>query len=160
MKPTHEKQKHVSKLLKQLLLEGKVGTQEEICRELTKQHYAVSQANVSRLLKQIGAVKILDSSGRHHYRMPHEHGLMHEMTATTGNPRLNQYILDVVHNEHMIVIHTTPGAAGMIAREIDLHRVAWGILGTIAGDDTILVIVKNMNIMTKVTKHIEAHFSV
>lgn len=129
----------ITNLLREILLEGKVRTQSEILQELESKGVVSSQSKVSRLLHQIGAVKLVDSQGKTQYRMPHEVGLIHELTSPQEKTLIRQWILSIVANETMIVIHTTPGAAGMVARIIDQHRMSLGVLGTIAGDDTIFI---------------------
>ncbi|SUI40243.1 Arginine repressor [Serratia marcescens] len=57
---------------------------------------------------------------------------------TTTSP-LKNLVLDVDHNDAVVVIHTSPGAAQLIARLLDSLGKSQGILGTIAGDDTIFV---------------------
>ena len=130
-------------LLREILLEGKARTQSEIQQELERQGVASSQSKISRLLHQIGAVKLIDSQGKTHYRLPHEAGLIHELTSPQEKTLMSQWVLDVIANETLIIIHTTPGAAGMVARIIDQHRNNLEILGTIAGDDTIFVAPQN-----------------
>ena len=130
-------------LLREILLEGKARTQSEMQQELERQGVASSQSKISRLLHQIGAVKLIDSQGKTHYRLPHEAGLIHELTSPQEKTLISQWVLDVIANETLIIIHTTPGAAGMVARIIDQHRNNLEILGTIAGDDTIFVAPQN-----------------
>ncbi|NDH66352.1 MAG: ArgR family transcriptional regulator [Gammaproteobacteria bacterium] len=130
-------------LLREILLEGKARTQSEIQQELERQGVASSQSKISRLLHQIGAVKLIDSQGKTHYRLPHEAGLIHELTSPQEKTLISQWVLAVIANETLIIIHTTPGAAGMVARIIDQHRNNLEILGTIAGDDTIFVAPQN-----------------
>lgn len=137
--------KNVDFALRQLLLEGRVGTQDEICQALQKQGYQINQTKVSRLLNQIGAVKIVNHDGQNIYRLPHEHGLMHELTNPATRLPIKQWLIDIVSNQSLIVIHTTPGAAALIAREIDFNQLNLGILGSIAGDDTIFVAPKDVN---------------
>lgn len=55
---------------------------------------------------------------------------------TTSSP-LKNLVLDIDHNDAVVVIHTSPGAAQLIARMLDSLGKTEGILGTIAGDDTI-----------------------
>jgi transcriptional regulator of arginine metabolism len=52
---------------------------------------------------------------------------------------LRQLVLDIEHNESMVIIRTSPGAAQLIARLLDSVGKAEGVLGTIAGDDTIFI---------------------
>ena len=138
-------------LLREILLEGKARTQSEIQQELEKHGVLSSQPKISRLLHQIGAVKLVDQQGKTHYRLPHEAGLIHELTSPQEKAVIRQWVLDVVANETLIIIHTTPGAAGMIARIIDQHRNNLNILGTIAGDDTIFVVPKHNHTITETT---------
>ncbi len=58
---------------------------------------------------------------------------------TTSSP-LKNLVLDIDYNDAVVVIHTSPGAAQLIARLLDSLGKAEGILGTIAGDDTIFTI--------------------
>jgi transcriptional regulator of arginine metabolism len=126
-------------ILREILLEGKARTQTEIRLELEKRQVITSQSQISRLLHHIGAVKVVDNNGKTHYRLPHEIGLIHELTSKQEKTVIRQWVLDVTANETLIIIYTTPGAAGMVARILDLHRVNLNILGTIAGDDTIFI---------------------
>jgi transcriptional regulator of arginine metabolism len=130
-------------LLREILLEGKARTQSEVQQELKRHGISSSQSKISRLLHQIGAVKLVDNQGKTHYRMPHEAGLIHELTSPQEKTLIRQWVLNVTANETIIVIHTTPGAAGMVARIIDQHRMNLNVLGTIAGDDTIFVAPKH-----------------
>lgn len=131
--------KEIDFALRQLLMEGSVGTHEEICHALEAEGYTVNQPKISRLLHKIGAIKVTDHDGRNIYRLPHEHGLMHELNIGAQKQSALSWILDIACNANLIVIHTTPGAASMVAREIDLHHNSLGILGCIAGDDTIFI---------------------
>lgn len=147
--------KNVSFALSQLLQKGNVGTQEEICKGLEKQGFDINQTKVSRLLHKVGAVKIVNAQGQSIYRLPHEHGLMHELTIPTAKASVKQWVIDVVSNHSLIVVHTTPGAGSLVAREIDLHQLNLGILGTIAGDDTIFIAPKDVKNIRKVVEAIK-----
>ncbi len=130
--------------LRKILLEGNARTQLEIQRELEKQGDPCSQPKISRLLHQIGAVKVIDSQGKTQYKLPHETGLIHELVSPQEKNVIKQWILSITANETAIIIHTTPAAAMLVARSLDQNRQALEILGTIAGDDTILIIPKEV----------------
>ncbi|PJD90726.1 MAG: ArgR family transcriptional regulator [Legionella sp.] len=138
-----------TQVLRDILLEGTARTQLEIQHALERQGISSSQSKISRLLHQIGAVKLVDNQGKTQYRLPHEVGLIHELTSPQEKVLIRQWVLSVVANETTIIIHTTPGAAGMVARIIDQHRIDLNILGTIAGDDTIFVAPKHNGKMTE-----------
>jgi transcriptional regulator of arginine metabolism len=129
----------ITHLLREILSAGKISTQSEIQQILEQQGILSSQSKISRLLHQIGAVKIVDEHGKTHYRLPHEKGLLHELVPLNEKKFMRQWILNITANETLIIVHTTPGAAGMVARIIDQHRIDLNVLGTLAGDDTIFV---------------------
>jgi len=145
--------------LRQLLMEGKAGTHEDICQVLEKQGYAVNQPKISRLLHKLGAIKITDQSGQYRYMLPHEHGLMHEVNFSGAKASAIQWIIDMTCNDSLIVINTMPGAASLVAREIDIHHKDWGILGSIAGDDTIFVAPKDVKEIRQVIEKMKAAFT-
>jgi transcriptional regulator of arginine metabolism len=145
-------------LLREILLEGKARTQLEIQQELERQGISSSQSKISRLLHQIGAVKLVDGQGKTQYRLPHETGLIHELSSPQEKTLIRQWVLNIDANETLIVIHTTPGAAGMVARIIDQQRMTLDVLGTIAGDDTIFIVPQNTSQILKIKELITKLF--
>jgi transcriptional regulator of arginine metabolism len=119
--------------LRKLLEEGDASTQEDLVKELKAQKFAVTQSTISRDLSRLNAVKTRDSSGRVVYRLPDDIMAAHQPVAD-----MKGLLLDIHHNESLIVIKTTPGSASLLARLLDTSKPE-GILGTIAGDDTIFV---------------------
>lgn len=116
-----------------------VSTQEELCDLLRERGYDVTQATVSRDIKELKLIKVPDDEG-YHYAMP----------DTTG-PRISQEkirrnfrdaVISINISENLIVIKTLPGTANAVASTIDAAENS-DILGTIAGDDTILVVASN-----------------
>lgn len=128
-----EPPKDLSAALTRLLMSRKANTQEDLCLALEKQGYEVNQSKISRLLRKMGAIKVLDAKGQIVYSLPRE-----PSPPTLATP-LKELILDVAANESLVVIFTSPGSASMVARVLDYHQDAFGILGTLAGDDTIFV---------------------
>ena len=103
-------------------------------RSLSEAGFPVNQTKVSRLLRKIGAIKTMNQAGVAVYRLPWEPG-----PPSTESP-LGRLIIDVVRNENLVIVKTTPGAAAVIARLIDHSAEELSILGSTAGDDTILVV--------------------
>lgn len=122
-------------VLRQLLREGSASTQEELGKALKQKKFHVTQSTISRDLRRIGAIKTTNSEGEIVYKLSEESFLM----PTTVSDSLGQLLLDITSNENMIVLHTSPGSASLVARHIDSMRSTLGILGTIAGDDTIFI---------------------
>lgn len=157
-RPSQKMGKTIDFALRQLLLNAAVGTHQEVCDLLKKQGFDVNQTKVSRLLHKVGAIKVVDQNGQNSYRLPHEHGLMHELNIPTTKFPFKQVIISIEHNANLIMVHTMPGAASLIAREIDLHRLPLGIMGSIAGDDAIFVAPKDSKAIKSVIESLRAHF--
>lgn len=134
------------KLLKQLLTHQGVNTQEHIRTALRSHGVDITQPQVSRLLRKAGAIKVINARGESVYSLPHD------TTPPSTHSPLAQLVVDVVANEVAIIIHTNPGSAPLIARLLDHNATALHILGTVAGDDTLLVLpVSTQHIQTTLT---------
>lgn len=141
-------------VLRQLIREGEASTQEELCSALKRKKFEVTQSTVSRDLRRIGAVKATNGEGEIIYLLPEQH--MAQMPRT--NTDMSQLIIEIQSNENMIVIHTTPGSASLIAADLDRMRVSLGILGTLSGDDTIFVSPGSVKQISKVEQKIKNQF--
>lgn len=119
--------------LRKLLVEGEISTQEELAEELARQKYQVTQSTISRDLRKLGAIKTFDPAGQIVYRLPDD-----VMMPSVSKAGLKGLLIDIQHNGIMIVIHTTIGSASLVARHLDQVKPE-GIIGTMAGDDTIFV---------------------
>ncbi|SDC02609.1 MULTISPECIES: arginine repressor [unclassified Candidatus Frackibacter] len=119
--------------------EEEISTQSELARKLRADGIDVTQATVSRDIKQLGLIKVPTNDQGYKYALPPEQkqgnlkGRMERMFKDS--------IVEMGYSENLIVITTLPGAAQGVASLLD--KVDWdGILGTVAGDDTILIIAK------------------
>lgn len=120
-------------VLRNLLKEGTLSTQDELCEKLKRKGLPVTQSTVSRDLRKVGAVKVLDAEGRTVYRLSDE-----EFGMVNVSSRLSSHIHSVDYNDSLVVIRTAAGSAQLVARQLDRIRAS-EIMGTIAGDDTIFV---------------------
>jgi transcriptional regulator of arginine metabolism len=112
-----------------LIRAKRVSTQEEIAQELAKQGIAATQVTLSRDIRDLRLVKT-----REGYQ---------EMAAEETGPQFSllaaEFLLDVLIAQNLVILKTSPGHANSVAVSLDGER--WpGVVGTIAGDDTILVI--------------------
>lgn len=142
-----EKFESLGEAFKSLLREEKFGSQSEIVQALQEMGFEnINQSKVSRMLSKFGAVRTRNTKMEMVYQLP-----MELSVPTTSSP-LKNLVIDIDHNNTLIVIHTSPGAAQLIARLLDSIGKAEGILGTIAGDDTIFV---TPTLGTSITRLIE-----
>ncbi|OZN24976.1 arginine repressor [Actinobacillus seminis] len=131
---TSEKTDNLIKAFKELLAQERFGSQSEIVSALQKQGFThINQSKVSRMLTKFGAVRTRNT------RMEMVYCLPNELSVPNTSSPLKNLVLDVDFNDYLIVIKTSPGAAQLIACLLDSVGKADGILGTIAGDDTIFV---------------------
>lgn len=123
----------------EIISSSPVETQEQLARELNRAGFPVTQATVSRDIKELGLVKAPGEGNTSFYVLP---GLG---PAPGGEERLKRQFVNSVqsinYSENIIVVKTLPGEAQGVASAIDQAR--WSkIIGTVAGDDTIMVVVK------------------
>jgi transcriptional regulator of arginine metabolism len=131
---TTSKQDVLIKAFREILKTESYGSQGEIVLALKNLSFDnISQSKVSRMLSKFGAVRTRDARGDMVYCLPPELGM------PTAKSPLKQLVLDIVHNNVMVIIRTSPGAAQLIARLLDSLSHTDGVLGTIAGDDTIFI---------------------
>jgi transcriptional regulator of arginine metabolism len=125
--------------LLRILHSGNASSQIEIADALRAAGHHVTQATVSRDLRDVGAVKV-KLNGGFVYRLPEEipRTTSGDLMARNLVVTLREFAVDVVPAASIVVVTTAPGHASAVARAIDLGGVR-EVVGTIAGDDTIFV---------------------
>ena len=121
-----------------LLESGAVTSQSHLVELLAADGVVATQATVSRDLDELGAVKVRISGGDTVYAIPE---LPKDRVTPEEHLRrvLSDWVVDVARSGDLVVLRTPPGSAHVVASAIDRAGVE-GILGTVAGDDTLLVI--------------------
>jgi len=123
----------------QLLADTPVTSQSQLVGLLRAEGIAATQATVSRDLVELGAVKVRGSDGRRTLSLP-----MHAVPGPAAPDHLRrvlaEWVVDVSSAGPLVVVKTPPGCAHVVASALDRGLVA-ATLGTVAGDDTILVVV-------------------
>jgi len=122
--------------LRQLVARRGAHSQEELLRLLEQEGFEVTQATLSRDLKYLRAGKLPDGQGGYRYSLPDSSAAASESSLIED---FRRGFLAIEFSGNQAVIKTLPGHANSVAFALDNLRVR-GVLGTIAGDDTILVI--------------------
>lgn len=149
-----QKQEALIQAFKDLLKQEQFGSQGDIVDALKNQGFDnISQSKVSRMLSKYGAVRTRNARQEMVYCLPAELGV------PTAKSPLKQLVLDIEHNNMMIIIRTSPGAAQLIARLLDSLSKSDGVLGTIAGDDTIFIAPTDVNEIEQTIIKLEVLFS-
>jgi transcriptional regulator of arginine metabolism len=128
-----------------------VRSQSQLARLLADDGLSVTQATLSRDLDELGAVKIRTNNGELIYAVPSEGGYrtpqapLGESVKEERMSRLaGELLISAEASANLVVVRTPPGAAQFFASAIDQAEV-YDILGTIAGDDTVMLISRSPN---------------
>ena len=122
--------------IRELIQNGNIETQEDLAEALEKAGFTVTQATVSRDIKQMMLIKVPDAAGGYRYAYPSDRGSM--LSQGRMERTLKDAVVSMKNGENIVVLKTMPGTAPSVAFVIDYSK--WPeVLGTVAGDDTIFV---------------------
>jgi len=129
-----QRQHRIAKLLE----DQAVTSQPELVRLLAADGVAATQATVSRDLEDLGAVKVRVPGGETVYAIPE---LARDRVAPEDHLRrvLGDWVVEVAGSANLVVLRTPPGSAHVVGSALDRAGLP-EILGTVAGDDTVLVV--------------------
>ena len=129
---------HRQHRIAKLLTEHAVASQTQLADLLAAEGIAATQATVSRDLEDLGAIKVRVPGGETVYAIPE---LPREQVAPEDHLRrvLGEWAVEVVSSGNLVVVRTPPGSAHVVASALDRAGIS-EIVGTVAGDDTLLVI--------------------
>lgn len=136
--------------VRELIQKHRVASQEHLRELLAKRGFDVAQATLSRDIRELRLVKVPDADGGHHYTLPPE--------AWDNSPPLRRLLAALFVGaegvRNLLVVKTLSGGAQAIAEAMDWEE--WPeVVGTLAGDDTILVILREDDSMPVVRSRIE-----
>ncbi|MBQ7504183.1 MAG: arginine repressor [Ruminococcus sp.] len=120
----------------ELINDYSIETQEELLTRLKEKGYNVTQATVSRDIKELRLLKTLSSDGKYRYTS-YKKSSVDKNSSISGF--INSSVISVKAAQNMVVIKTLAGMANAICASIDSYDYK-GIVGTIAGDDTIFIV--------------------
>lgn len=128
--------------IKMIISSKEIGSQDELLQELMKEGYRLTQATLSRDLKQLKVAKAASMNGNYVYVLPNN-TMYKRMTEQHSAAEMLMYngFVSIDFSSNLAVIKTRPGYASRLAYDID-NRDFEEILGTIAGDDTILLVLR------------------
>ena len=125
--------------IREIIEANNIETQEELANALEREGFSVTQATVSRDIKEMHLIKVLAEDGVYRYAMidKNDQGVGDKLIRM-----LSDSVVDINSANNLIVIKTLSGSAHVAAEAVDsLH---WPeVLGTVAGDNTILIIVRS-----------------
>lgn len=146
-------QRHIK--IREIITNNEVETQDELVEALRSAGYNVTQATVSRDIKELHLIKVPLNDGRYKYSMPSEQKFnpLHKLRRA-----LSDHFVHIDSSENLVVMKSSPGTANTIGALID--HIEWPeVMGTICGDDTILIICKTKGQGQKVVDQILSNLS-
>ncbi|MBP5249484.1 MAG: arginine repressor, partial [Lachnospiraceae bacterium] len=127
--------------IKEIIENNMVNTQDELVKRLNEEGFDVTQATVSRDIRELQLAKVATELGGFRYRVP-------ENTGTVSDKKyvriLKEAVLSLEAAENILVIKTVSGMAMAAAAALDSLKIP-KVVGCIAGDDTIMCIVKTVS---------------
>jgi len=139
--------------IKDIIDSSIIETQEDLTCALRRQGIEITQATVSRDIKELMLMKIPLGDGRYKYACPTESSVVFSKERLTRMFR--DSVVGMDFSENIIVIKTLPGTANAVASALDCMK--WPeIIGTVAGDDNILAVVKPKEAVSELMRNLRA----
>ena len=127
-----------------ILSTQEIGSQEELLSVLAQEGFKLTQATLSRDLHQLRVVKTVMAEGRYKYVLPRQHKYRHDEGGNDIHPVTPQQevngFLSIKFSGNIAVLRTKPSYASTLAYHIDTYNLP-EIAGTIAGDDTVFIVI-------------------
>lgn len=140
-------------MILEIINEETVTTQEELAMKLLDRGIKTTQATISRDIKELQLVKVPVGPDSYRYAQPQQVGPPQSDERLRRLLRENMIKMDF--SENLVLIRTLPGAAQAVASALD-HAGWKEVIGTVAGDDTILLIVKPRDVVEQVVERLES----
>ena len=127
-----------------------IGTQKELAERLQQEGFETTQATISRDIKELLLVKVNIGGNRYKYV------IAQDTPVTDAKLRmvLREFIISYDYSENLLILNTAPGNANTVASAID--RASWPqVIGSLAGDDTVMLVIKPASAVHEVVEKIE-----
>src|SRR5512134_1417313 len=144
-------QRHAAIL--RVVRDRRIESQDELREVLSAEGFAVTQATLSRDIRELGLAKLADPQGGAYYTHPHRAAVRPDLAQI-----LPTLLVSVDGVGPFLVLKTASGSAGAVTEALD--QAGWGeTMGTIAGDDTVLVITRSQRLREAVASRIKGFVS-
>ncbi len=139
------------KAIRELISNNKITSQENLIKELKKRGFEVTQATVSRDIQYLNVIKVRDASKNEFYAFSNNYFSDPKYGLNKLKIKFKESVISVQIANNIIVIKTNPGEAQGVAAVVDGSNFK-EILGTVAGDDTIICVAENNESAQKITE--------
>ncbi len=133
-------------LIKKIIENYDISTQTQLLETLKKEGVSINQPTISRDLRELSVIKAARGLGKIVYQLPTDSD---SVSMNEFRHKFINLVSDIQYTGNLILVKTPPGEAQAIAKAIDNSRIK-NIMGTVAGDDTILVVIDKVGNAKKV----------
>lgn len=151
MTPAHRRERERAVL--EIIRELPIRTQTDLVRALKRRGYQVTQATASRDVRRLGLVKVREADGRSRYTMA-AGDTAAPVSRRVLQTTLREFVTDVASGDALFAIRTHIGCANAVAVALDEAGID-GVIATLAGDDSILVLARNARDRANILREIE-----
>src|SRR5467141_3244942 len=137
-----------------MLEDQPISSQAQLVQLLEAEGIVATQATVSRDLEDLGAVKVRIPGGAMAYAIP-EYTRERAPSDDHLKRLMSEFVVEVAHSANLVVLRTPPGSAHVVASALDRSGLN-GVLGTVAGDDTLFVLVSERTEARTVARKLSA----
>ena len=141
-------------VIKNIIDNQVIETQEDLAEALRERRIQVTQATVSRDIKELMLIKVPTGDGRYRYASPMQNAILFT------EERMHRLFADTVtacdYSENIIVVKTLPGGANTVASALD-HANWTEVIGTVAGDDNIIMVIKPKEATEKILHRFQSY---
>ena len=137
--------------IKNIIRNEVINTQEELVNRLNEMGYMVTQATISRDIRELGLTKFTSASGDLQYRLPDENMVV---DRTKYVRILRESVLSMEDAQNILVVKTVSGMAMAAAAALDSLRISH-VVGCIAGDDTVICVIKKTEYVQEIMEILE-----
>ena len=140
-------------VIRNLIAEHVIETQDDLIAMLAQEGYSVTQATISRDIRELKISKVLGKGGKYHYVLPY---VPADSTQNDLHDRYFASVVSVACGRNVIVIKTHPGLAQAVAAGIDGMHIP-ELLGCVAGDDTIFAVAQDDETAEQIAARLSSH---
>ncbi len=147
-----KKQRH--NVILNLIDKYDIGTQEDLCAMLLEAGYDVTQATVSRDIRELKLIKVVAENGSQKYVRTTNEMAIHNRKPDKNDLLMREVVKSVDYAGNLIVIKASAGMGSAVGATID-DAILPNVLGTVAGDDTLLCVMRSEEAAAELTRQIK-----
>ena len=138
----------------ELITKEEIASQKELAERLQKEGFTITQATISRDIKELMLAKVHVEGDRYKYVRPQENSVSEYRLRLV----IKEFVISYDASENIVVVNTPPGHASTVCSAID--GAGWpNIIGSLAGDDTVFFVVKPISAIKDVIARLEQYLN-